>query len=69
VTRCQEGLPERPVWLVIKRTVGATPANPATTSFTPVRHSADWIFAGPNLLFRRAIHDSKCYHVLHLVVF
>src|SRR5712691_588206 len=44
-------------------------ANPATTSFTPVRHSADWIFAGPNLLFRRAIHDSKCYHVLHLVVF
>jgi len=25
VTLCKEGLPERTVWLVIKRTVGATP--------------------------------------------
>jgi hypothetical protein len=43
--------------------------NPAMTSFTPVRHSADWIVASPNLLFRRAIHGSKCYRVLHLGVF
>src|SRR6266446_6812055 len=45
------------------------PPNPATTSFTPVRHSADWIVASPNLLFRRAINGSKCYRVLHFVVF
>jgi hypothetical protein len=44
-------------------------ANPATTSFTPVRHSADWIVASQNLLFRRAINGSKCYRVLPLVVF
>jgi len=25
VTLCKDGLPERPVWLVIKRTLGATP--------------------------------------------
>lgn len=26
VTLCQEGLPERTVWLIIKRTVGADPS-------------------------------------------
>src|SRR2546425_12954682 len=42
--------------------------NPATTSFTPVRHSPNWIFARQNFLLRGAIHGSKCYHVLHRVV-
>jgi hypothetical protein len=40
VTRCQEGLPERTVWLVIKRTVGATPEYAYEMSHAPV--STPW---------------------------
>src|SRR2546423_676988 len=49
---------------------GATPiaATPATTSFTPVRHSPDGIFARQNFLLRGAIQGAKCSHVLHRVV-
>jgi len=39
------------------------------TSFTPVRHSPDWILASQNFLFRGAINGSPCYRILHLVVF
>jgi len=40
VTRCQEGLPERPVWLVIMRTVGATPVYSYSISNAPA--STPW---------------------------
>jgi hypothetical protein len=35
VTLCKEGLPERPVWLVIKRTVGVAPAYSYYISHAP----------------------------------
>jgi hypothetical protein len=37
VTLCKEGLPERTVWLVIKRTVGADPSYAYAISNAPVR--------------------------------
>jgi SRSO17 transposase len=40
VTLCKEGLPERTVWLVIKRTVGATPVDSYYISNAPV--STPW---------------------------
>jgi hypothetical protein len=40
VTLCKEGLPERTVWLVIKRTVGATPSYSYYISNAPV--STPW---------------------------
>jgi SRSO17 transposase len=40
VTLCKEGLPERSVWLVIKRTLGATPAYSYYISNAPV--STPW---------------------------
>jgi SRSO17 transposase len=40
VTLCKEGLPERTVWLVIKRTVGATPRYSYYISNAPV--STPW---------------------------
>jgi SRSO17 transposase len=40
VTLCQEGLPERTVWLVIKRTLGATPTYSYYISNAPV--STPW---------------------------
>ena len=36
VTLCKDGLPERTVWLVIKRTVGAEPAYASYISHAPV---------------------------------
>jgi SRSO17 transposase len=36
VTRCKEGLPERTVWLVIKRTLGTAPTDSYYTSKAPV---------------------------------
>ena len=36
VTLCKDGLPERPVWLVIKRTLGATPISSYYISNAPV---------------------------------
>ena len=40
VTLCKEGLPERTVWLVIKRTVGATPVDSYDISHAPA--STPW---------------------------
>src|SRR5207244_4343997 len=40
VTLCKEGLPERTVWLVIKRTVGPTPVDSYYISNAPV--STPW---------------------------
>ena len=40
MTLCKEGLPERTVWLVIKRTIGATPTYSYYISNAPV--SAPW---------------------------
>ena len=62
------GLRERGIGLQIITECFDTSTNPATTSFTPVRHSPDWIFARQNFLLRGAIHGSPCYHVLHRVV-
>jgi hypothetical protein len=35
VTLCQDGLPERSVWLVIKRTLGAQPLSASSLSHAP----------------------------------
>jgi hypothetical protein len=40
VTLCQEGLPGRTVWLVIQRTLGATPVDASSMSTAPV--STPW---------------------------
>lgn len=37
VTRCKDGLPDRTVWLVIKRTVGAEPSYASALSQAPAR--------------------------------
>jgi hypothetical protein len=37
VTRCTEGLPERTVWRVSKRTVGAEPTDAYSISTAPAR--------------------------------
>ena len=37
VTLCKEGLPERPVWLVLKRTVGRDPTSSSAISNAPAR--------------------------------
>ncbi len=55
-----------PKWQIEK--LMAFEPNPATTSFTPVRHSPDGIFARQNCLLRGALQGAKCSHVLHRVV-
>ena len=37
VTRWKEGLPDRSVWLVIKRTLGANPVSSYSSSHAPAR--------------------------------
>jgi hypothetical protein len=37
VTRCKDGLPERTVWLVLKRPLGAEPAEAYDISHAPAR--------------------------------
>jgi SRSO17 transposase len=37
VTRCREGMPDRAVWLVLKRTVGAEPSSWSSLSNAPLR--------------------------------
>src|SRR5437016_9256562 len=56
------------IHILLPTLLAALRANPATTSFTPVRHSPDGIFARQNCLLRGALQGAKCSHVLHHVV-
>lgn len=61
VTRCKEGLPERTVWLVIKRTLGDTPEYSYYRSNAPV--STPWRLlvwlSGVRWAIEQCCEDSK----------
>jgi SRSO17 transposase len=61
VTLCKEGLPERTVWLVIKRSVGAEPAYAYYISNAPVStpwHTLVWL-SGLRWAIEQCFEESK----------